>query len=425
MKDNQKVWLNHLTLLGLCIVAFAMPTSESVKWAGVFLFGMGTLVCRIMDRRFGWRKPDGFEWVLLVIWSVALVSTLVNWPLPNGVSGLKRGSMVLAIGWLVYTNAYSEKQLKGVLSAVMGGVMLGLVLSAHQLFTGQNPYLEFASMPNLNRSAIYHVLSLFVMLGMLMDSRRIFSKRSRILIACCFVIGVGSLFVMGSRGALLGFISGMVLLAVFVVHGRKAWLTLTACIVGSILALAIISAVWDNPILKGKLAKFTHYYHDLKDGGNLSDVITPSEKVRYDYIRIAWAQITQKEKMFLGSGPSTFKYIDVESLTLDKPLLMYQKNPGWDKPSHAHNEYLTRWVNGGLVGLGTHLLFLFYIGIRLWVSRKQKGGVHWQWVACVGFLATAGVSGMFNTVLTNEMGWLSMIIVGATMNWYKRQTGDA
>ena len=228
---------------------------------------------------------------------------------------------------------------------------------------------------------------------------------------------------MGSRGALLGFVSGMFLLSISVVRGRKAWLSLTAFIVVAISALVIISIVWDNPILKGKLNKFTHYYHDLKDGGELSAVITPSEKVRYDYIRIAWAQITQQGKMLFGTGPSTFKYIDVESLTLDKPLLMYKKKPGWDKPSHAHNEYLTRWVNVGLIGLGAHLLLLFYIGTRLWVSRKQKAGIHWQWVACVGFLATAIVSGMFNTVLTNEMGWLSMIIVGATMNWYKTQTG--
>lgn len=414
MKDTYGKWFLKLELTGLYTLAFAMPTSESIKWMGMFLFLVGVVGRKVVVDHFSWRRPTGFEIVLLAMGMSAVVSTLVNWPLPNGFSGLERVSSVLLVGWLIYISAYNEKQLKGLLLAIIAGVMVGLVVSGYLLFSGQNPYLEFVSIPNLNRSVIYHVLCLFVMLAIVMDSRRLFSNRLRVIMGICFIIGVGCLFIMASRGALLGFVGGMILLAVFVKQSRKAWLILSTSILGAIILISVINMTWDNHIFQSKIRKFTRYYYVLKEGGDLLKVIGISEKVRYDYIRVSWAQITQKGKMFLGSGPGTFKYIDVESLSLDKPLLMYKKKSGWEKPSHAHNEFLTLWVEVGLVGLFCHVLFLCYFGSTLWQHRK-RGQRTWQLVAGLGFFATATISGLFNTVLTNEMGWLAMMIVGAAM----------
>jgi len=414
MKDSYGKWLLKLELTGLYTLAFAMPTLESIKWMGMFLFLVGVVGRKGVEERFSWRRPTRFEIVLLVMGMSALVSTLVNWPLPNGFSGLEKVTSVLLVGWLIYINAYSEKQLKGLLLSLIAGLMVGLVVSGYLLFSGQNPHMEFVSIPNLNRSVIYHVLCLFVMLAIVMDSRRIFSNRLRVIIGICFIIGVGCLLIMGSRGALLGFVGGIILLTVFVKQSRKTWLILSTSILGTILLISVINMTWDNPIFQGKISKLTRYYHVLKEGSDLSGVIGISEKVRYDYIRISWAQITQKGKMIFGSGPGTFKYIDVESLSLEKPLLRYKMKPGWQKPSHAHNEFLTLWVEVGLVGLFCHVLFLCYFGSTLWQHRKRDQKT-WQMVAGLGFFATATISGMFNTVLTNEMGWLAMMIVGAAV----------
>ena len=415
MKDTYGKWLLKLELTGLYTLAFAMPTLESIKWMGMFLFLVGVVGRKVVENRFSWRRPTGFEIVLLAMGMSAVVSTLVNWPLPNGFSGLERVTSVLLVGWLIYISAYNEKQLKGLLLAIVAGVMVGLVVSGYLLFSGQNPHLEFVSIPNLNRSVIYHVLCLFVMLAIVMDSRRLFSNRLRVIMGICFIIGVGCLFIMASRGALLGFVGGMILLAVFVKQSRKIWLIQSTSILGTIILISVINMTWDNHIFQSKIRKFTRYYYVLKEGSDLSGAIGISERVRYDYIRVSWAQITQKGKMFLGSGPGTFKYIDVESLSLEKPLLRYKKKPGWEKPSHAHNEFLTLWVEVGLVGLFCHVLFLCYFGSTLWQHRK-RGQRTWQLVAGVGFFATATISGLFNTVLTNEMGWLAMMIVGAAMH---------
>jgi len=414
MKDTYGKWLLKLELTGLYTLAFAMPTLESIKWMGMFLFLVGVVGRKVVENRFSCRRPTGFEIVLLAMGMSAVVSTLVNWPLPNGFSGLERVTSVLLVGWLIYISAYNEKQLKGLLLAIVAGVMVGLVVSGYMLFSGQNPHLEFVSIPNLNRSVIYHVLCLFVMLAIVMDSRRLFSNRLRVVMGICFIIGVGCLFIMASRGALLGFVGGMILLAVFVKQSPKTWLIQSTSILGTIILISVINMTWDNHIFQSKIRKFTRYYYVLKEGSDLSGAIGISERVRYDYIRVSWAQITQKNKMFLGSGPGTFKYIDVESLSLGKPLLRYKKKPGWEKPSHAHNEFLTLWVEVGLVGLFCHVLFLCYFGSTLWQHRK-RGQRTWQLVAGVGFFATATISGLFNTVLTNEMGWLAMMIVGAAV----------
>lgn len=413
MKDATRLWLSHTEIFGLYLLAFALPTMESVKWAGLGFYLIGTLGRRWFAGRMSWRRPQQFEWVLIIIVGSALVSTLVNWPLPGSTSGLEKVLTYSLLGWLIYTGGYNQKQVWGLMAAVTTGVIVGLGWSAHDLFGGRNPHLEFHSIPNLNRSAIYHLIAMFVMLGIILDAS-FRSLHSRLFFGCSFVVSLFALFVMGSRAALLGFMAGSFVLSVSLIRKKIIWLWLFMGLAVVIATLTITTVVTDNPVLKVRMQKFTHYYHDLRSGGGFEATITESERVRWDYAKLAWAQITQGGNFLLGTGPGTYKYMDARNLEFDKPLYIFNKK-SWAGPTHPHNEFLWRWVEVGLAGLVVHLGFLGFLAVTLYRCRPNSDAITWDWVACVGFVITALVCGLFNTVLTSEMGWLAMLLVGLSM----------
>jgi len=413
MYTTSQRWLSHTEILGLYLLAFALPTMESVKWAGLSLYLTGTLGGSWLAGRISWRRPQRFEWVLIIMVASALISTLANWPLPGGTSGLEKVLTYCLLGWLVYTGGYNRKQIWGLMAAITTGVLVGLVWSAHDLFGGRNPHLEFHSIPNLNRSAIYHLIAMFVMLGIFFDAN-FRSPRSRLFFGCSFVVALFALFVMGSRAALLGFLTGSFVLAVCLIRKRIIWLWLFMGLTAVMATLIVTTIMTDNPILKSRMQKFTHYYHDLRSGGGLEATLTESERVRWDYAKLAWAQITQGGHFLLGTGPGTYKYFDAKSLEFDKPLYIFNKQ-SWTGPSHPHNEFLWRWVEVGLLGLAVHVGFLGFLAFTLYRNRPNSDAVSWAWIAGVGFLVTALICGLFNTVLTSEMGWLAMLVVGLTM----------
>jgi len=417
MKDTVIRRFRQFELFGLYGLAFFLPTMESPKWIVTTLFFLGVLGRRIAENRIGWRKPDRFEYVLISMWFISLASTIANWPLPNGISGLKNTSLYLAIGWLMYINNYKESQIKFLLFALIGGVMLGLAWGLWDFFTGHNNYLEFRSIPNLNRSAIYHTISIFLMLAVMLGNNYEFTTKSRVAVTGCFLISLACLIIMGSRGSILGFVTGAGLLVITLYKNRRVWLTMAIGLTFTVAAIMITVVMLDITLVSKKVEKFTHYYHSLRHHDKLESFITPSELDRYDYIRVAWAQITQGGRMLLGTGPETFQYIQVDRLKFNKPLMAYKSQ--WYNPSHAHNEFLTRWVEEGLLGLIVHIVFLGFIARSLIYKRPKDGKVHWAWIACAGFLSVAVVSGLFNSVLTNEMGWLSMMIVGLYMQQAK------
>jgi O-antigen ligase len=410
LKNHIKTCFLCLELAGLYTLALFMPFSESIKWIGFALFLLGTIGRKVLSDPMKWRKPCTFEWFLIALFIAPLLSTLVNWPLPKGISGIKEIFVYLALGWLMSINHYTDKQMKYFLLSLIAGILIGLSLSAFDLISGQNPYLEFKSIPNLNRSVIYHLMAIFTMAAILLDNSGKFSTKLRIGISVCLVISLTALIIMGSRAGIIAFLTGVVLLFTFFLGQLRVMITLF-CGLALLFMLTIgISSYLKIPAVQNRVDKFKYYCELLQDGSAPMSPLTLSNRIRYDYLKVAWAQITQKGNILIGSGPATFKYIKVEELKFDPPLLEYKKC--WDTPSHAHNAYLNLWVEQGLIGIGIYIFFLIYMGVVLYRYRLKTGRIHWQWVACLGFLNTAVVAGLFNTVLANESAWQAMMLTG-------------
>jgi O-antigen ligase len=297
--------------------------------------------------------------------------------------------------------------------------LFGLAWGTFEFLTGQSAHLKYHSLPNVNRSAIYHLIALFTMCGIMLDNSGWFAVRYRISVGICLVVALAGLVVIGSRAGILAFLTGMSLLLISFLNNRRVRIIVTGGAAGLVLVIAGLAVYVDHPAVKERISRFTYYYHMVKEDSDIKSLVTPSDQVRYDYMRIAWAQISQKGNMLLGSGPGTYKSIDIEELALDPPLMAYKIY--WNKLSHPHNEYLNRWVERGLVGLGVHILFLAYLAGCLWRNRSRSVRVHWQWVTILGFFNTALVAGFFNSVLTNETAWLGMMLTGIFLRWTRQQ----
>jgi O-antigen ligase len=228
---------------------------------------------------------------------------------------------------------------------------------------------------------------------------------------------------MGSRAGVITILTGVMLLFISFLGNRRVIIFLGAVLLTLVLVLAGISKYMNDSFISSRIDKYSYYYQIIKNGSATNSPLTISNRVRWDYIRVAWAQITQNKNILFGSGPGTFGNIKIEELKFASPLLEYKKN--WSRPSHAHNEYLNRLVEQGLLGIGMHIFFLIYLGICLFRSRSKTGRVYWQWVACLGFLNTAVVAGLFNTVLTNELAWQAMMLTGIFMQWANLSTSTS
>ena len=399
-----------LELAGLFTIAIAMPVFESIKWIGFVSFLLGTLGRTVLLDRIKWRKPNTFEWFLIALLIAPLLSTLVNWPLPNGMTGCKEIGVFLALGWLMSINHYTDKQMKYFLLSLVGGILIGLSLSAIDLISGQNPYLEFKSIPNLNRSVIYHLMAIFTMGAVLLDNSGKFSTKLRLGISVCLVVSLSALIIMGSRAGIIALFMGVVLLFILFLSRLRVMITFFCGLVLLFLLTIGISSYIKIPAVQNRIDIFKYYYKLIKNGSVPTSPVMLSNRMRYDYIRVAWAQIAQKGNILFGSGPATFKYINVEKLKFKPPLLEYKKH--WNTLSHAHNAYLNLWVEQGLIGIGLYISFLIYMGGILFRYHLKTGQIHWQWVACLGVLNTVVIAGLFNTVLANESAWQAMMLTG-------------
>jgi len=416
------IWFGHAEIFGLYLLAFALPTMESVKWGGLGLYLIATLGRRCLAGRISWRRPHRFEWVLILLTGSALMSTLVNWPLPGGTSGLEKVLTYCLLGWLVYTGGYNQRQILGLLVAITIGILMGLTWSAYDLFNGHNRHLEFHSIPNLNRSTIYHLIAMFIMLGAALDAKSV-QFGARLFFGGSFAVSIIALMIMGSRATLLGFMAGSIVIGLMLIKKKVTWLWFCLGFIAVIGIMVLAVQVIDKPQLNRGLQRFTHYYQVVRAGGGLQALAGESERVRWDYAKLAWAQITQGGHFLLGTGPGTYKYFDARKLEFDQPLYIFNKK-SWTGPTHPHNEFLWRWVEVGLVGLIIHIGFLGFLAVTLYRCRPNSDAISWDWVACVGFVMTAVICGLFNTVLTSEMGWLAMLLVGLTMRTCRENRED-
>jgi MFS family permease len=417
MISSLVIRLHQIELFGLYALVFSLPIMESPKHFAIAFFCIGTLGRRLLQRPIKWRKPDPFEWLLLGMWLISLASTLANWPMEPGIHGFKDHSCFLLLFWALYRNSHKESQIKLFLWILIAAVMLGLIEGLWEWKSGFRGHLEFHSAGVVTQSAIYLGVSIFVMFGIFLDTASGFSIRVRIVMVACLLFSLFCLIIMGNRGSVLGIIIMLGLLSPILFHNKRFQLAVGMTL--SIIIIMIISAYvgMGDSILKQRIRHITSNIG--KHGLKLDDIAGPNDRLRLDHWIVGYTQATQGGHMLLGIGPRNFPSINVDQLNLSKRLATYPSE--WQTPSHAHNLFLTKWCEEGILGLTIFILFLSYVAFNLIRHRPRLENIHWSWVACLGALVIPIVAGSFNSPYINEFAWLSMIILGIGMGREKRK----
>jgi O-antigen ligase len=401
----------RVELFGLCALAVILPNLESPKFFAFALFAGGALVGWLFRKPLQWKKPDALEWLLIAMWGITLASTLANWPLPNGIKGLRGQTLMLLLFWIMYRRRHPFHQMRWFLYAVVAGVVIGLPWGFWEWRTGMRSEFEFHSAGVVTQSSIYLGITIIVMVSSLLDNASGFTSKTRPIVGLCLLLSLAGLTLMGSRGAILGVLLTVLALSPVFFRHRKFWIAAAASLLLMVMVALGVLLATDSYDLERRL---THLASNVGPNGlKLDERGDQNDLFRLDHWKVGYAQATQGGHWLLGIGPLNFISVKVDELRFSRPLATYPSI--WQKPHHAHNLFLTKWAEEGLLGLLAFLLFLGAILKRLITRRPRSGRVTWSWVAALGALVLPVVAGFFNCSFANEFAWLSMLLLGHTM----------
>lgn len=407
MIDKKISYCENIKYAGICIIFFFLPFLKVAKNVGIGLIIIGAVVSWVLNRPFQFRKPDIFEWLLLFISSICLASTVVNWPLENSISGLRDTLNFTIIAFFVYNFVFSEKQLRFLLWTVVAGAVIGLILGFIDWKISGLPLFEFRNMMVAETSVITSIMTA-VLIGVLYDSRSAFKKFELVITIILLPFFFSCLALMGNRSGLLGLIFFFALYFLMFLKHKKTIIMLGVITV-SILILVVLYTFGEskmNDRINHLFANFTQ-----NQFSNSEQIIRNG---RFDYWRIAWAQALSGEKRYLGVGPRNFKSIDIDKFDFDPPLIVKRI-----RPCHAHNHYLTKLCEEGIIGLFALLTFFGYTVWILLKAIKTKYTEHWTWAACLGALVISNGGGIFYAPFRREVAWVTIFFIALAANQFK------
>lgn len=384
----------------LCALLFVLPNFEAPKNICIALFVLVWTARRLFAWRFHLRRPDAIEVAAIGMLAAAYASTLVNWPLQNGFKGAMDTLKYVAVFWFIYRGGYSEHQHRILVYSATVGILAGLGLGVAEVMLGSRPRLEFHSAGIVTQSAIYLGTGLIVAVGFVIASLHATPSR-RYLVARGFwllalVIMALGIFFMGSRGATLAVLSVAGLLLLITKH-RTLWISL----------VAVVALAGGVALLAPDVVKQREAFSKIADV--LSGQFGPADAYRIDNWRIAARQITQGNTVILGVGPKNFHNIDRTRFDFDPPLRI----PPDMGHAHAHNMFLTKLTEEGVVGFAALVSFFALVLVHLvrdW--RRGNGRRDWRWTTGLGALLVPAIAGSFNSPFYGEHALFAMALLG-------------
>ncbi len=379
----------------LATLLVLLPTIEVPKTIAALLFIVVSWLGP--SSRNAGRRPDAFGWALLGVVAASLASTAVNWPFPSGARGLYDTVLYAAVGWGVYRRTWTHDQVRGLAAAGVVGALAGLMRGVFDVPRGLVSDLELHTMTSPTSSAIYLGIILIVAASLAaLDSR---SKPWWWAAACVLLVG---LLLMGSRGGTLA-----VALAgggwLLVVRPPRIWIPVAAVAIGIVVATALPNT-----------------FHQERAFAKISEMIATRHLDDNDSLRVTiWkfgiAQVVRGDSLWLGVGPRNFSTLDPSRVGIDIPIVAAGLRLG-----HAHNMFLTKTVEEGVIGLAALLALLGAVVHRVardWIAGRARD---WRWGAGWGALVVPVVAGSFNTPWNQEHALLAMIWFGVYLGWSVR-----
>jgi len=342
----------------------------------------------VTGRRFI-QEWDEIDWSMVAILVSALLSTIFGWPSSGQFQGVAEALGYLAIFICVRHGNYSEAALRrfGIV-AIAGTLIAGSVTIA--TYAGEGVPFELPGVTGTVRSSLYTGIALMLCIGFWLHAKRVW----RLVWLAASIFLVILLLSMTSRGVLLT-VCICLLIGLFFRDGLRAIRFVVIAV-----ALVVIAFVTLPQSMTSKLEHKTTEMIDLVIHHKVSD----NDRLRLEIWRVALAWISRGEHVLLGVGPRNYSKIDEDLLNLDSPLEFEETR----EISHAHNLFLTRYVEQGLLGLLALLALLGLMARKLWLDGIHRR-THWAWWGALGGLLLPVVSGLFNSPWGKDYAWFAVL----------------
>ncbi len=403
----------QIEISGMFILSFFLPVFDAPKYLGYCLLIIGAAGWRLADSKIKLKKPSFLEAIIIIILSIALISTIINWPLHYGIKGFKRSFYFFTTFWILANGKYKKDTVKKAMLLLVAGTVIASLTGFWQFTHGNMKEFNLLSLNAINRSAAYISIIIFVCIGIILDNCSEYSLPLKFFSTAGLLLMFLSLFIMGSRGSILSVIITLPILFIFIFKDKVFKKFLSVLITFAIIALLLTALIYCFPNSK-YLQRFRHV-STIKLTLNPSEM-TYNDQMRYDYWRIGLTYAFNNLSAF-GIGPRNFREIDISHMKFKRPLtavvsqLFKQK-----KALHAHNWMITLLVEQGFLGLIFFVSFLITITIRLIRNRPDKM-INAVWIAAFSTCFLPWISGLFNSSLSDENGWLIFCVLGLGM-WF-------
>ncbi len=387
----------------LVLILPSLETPKTVFWAVYLLL---FLIRRFQEHGAAFNIPNAVTLSAISLFLVSLISTLVNWPIPKGLSGAMYSLSYVSLFLCVYYAGYSTRQIKTVILFAIFGVLAGLLYGFLEYTSGISINLGFHSVGVTTQSSIYLGILIITAFGLFLDpdgKTYFFNTLTYI----SLLIMLTALLYMGSRGALIATFTAYMILLVMNFRWQLLVSSTSVIVISVFISFLLISAYPTNMNHPDRKERFsTERFHK-------------SDNERIENWKIAVAKLSTGKDLVWGIGPHNYQTIDPRALGIESS---FYKRTG--KLSHAHNLFLTQLIEQGIAGLLSLLIFFLLVSIRLknsWAYCRNFDR-RLVWAAGIGSLTIPVIAGMFNTPFYREHAMLAMILLGAFFSETETET---
>lgn len=389
--------MKQFEIIVLGLLVFVLPSLETPKTIFWAVYVLAFLVRRYREHGFAFEKQNAVTLTVVSLFLVSLISTLTNWPLQSGLRGAFDTLRYTSLFLCIYYGGYSQRQLKSIVLVMVLGALTGLLFGLIEFTSSVTSSLGFHSAGVTTQSSIYLGLVIIASLGLLVDDTERPLLVTFFLCVSLYLMGIAMLY-MGSRGAIFAVVVCLTVV-ILLMHSRRLILISSSLIIAiTVSALLLISTYPTNINKPNKRERFS------------VERFQQSDSERLQNWHIAIKKLSTGKDLVWGIGPKNYRTIDPADLGIESSF--YQRT---GKLSHAHNLFLTQWVEQGIIGLLAMFVFFGLVFRRLiqrW-SLCRDSNRKWVWVSGLGGLVVPVVAGFFNTPFYQEHAMLAMILLGA------------
>jgi len=287
-------------------------------------------------------------------------------------------------------------------SVIMGFYGIAQLINP-DLISSQSGQRIDTTFGNATYLAVYMLIHIFLTLFMLLRERA--SVGMQVFYGSAIALQVISLFFTETRGAALGFVGGLIVMALFIALRAKGreWAPLRKVALGSLAAIVLLGGLF-------VAVKDTNFVRQAPLLSRLASISLddPTTMSRFTTI---WPMAIKGglERPLTGWGQENFSYI----FNTNYNPAMYGQEQWFDR---AHNQFLDWLVAGGIPAF---LLYVSFFVLAVWVVLRSPALSVPEQAALLGLLVAYGFNNLF--VFDNIMSVIYFYLILAYVHSLSRE----